>query len=68
MKYKTIKRINWFITRITLLFVVGFLIGFSVIGIEPMRNQAIISASLLIVSGLSMLVEYFFWISQKNPR
>lgn len=68
MKYKTIKKINWFITRFTLVMILGFLIGFSLLGIEPMEKQGLISVSLLLVSSLSMLVEYIFWLKEKNPK
>jgi len=68
MRYKTIKRINWFITRFTLVMILGFLIGFSMLGIEPMEKQGLISVSLLLVSSLSMLVEYIFWLKEKNPK
>ena len=68
MKYKTIKKVNWFITRFTLVMILGFLIGFSLLGIEPMEKQGLISVSLLLVSSLSMLVEYIFWLKEKNPK
>ena len=68
MRYKTIKRINWFITRFTLVMILGFLIGFSMLGIEPMEKQGLISVSLLLVSSLSMLLEYILWLKEKNPK
>ena len=68
MKYKTIKKVNWFITRFTLVMILGFLIGFSLLGIEPMEKQGLISVSLLLVSSLSMLVEHIFWLKEKNPK
>jgi hypothetical protein len=68
MRYKTIKKVNWFITRFTLVMILGFLIGFALLGIEPMENQGLISVSLLLVSSLSMLLEYIFWLKEKNPK
>lgn len=68
MRYKTIKRINWFITRFTLVMILGFLIGFSMLGIEPMEKQGLISVCFLLVSSLSMLLEYIFWLKEKNPK
>jgi hypothetical protein len=68
MRYKTIKRINWFITRFTLVMILGFLIGFSMLGIEPMEKQGLISVCLLLVSSLSMLFEYILWLKEKNPK
>jgi hypothetical protein len=48
--------------------ILGFLIGFSLLGIEPMEKQGLISVSLLLVSSLSMLLEYIFWLKEKNPK
>jgi len=68
MKYRVIKKITWWSGAITFLCICWFLIGFTFLGIEPMRNQALISSVMLLITGVCLVVDQIFWQRKKNPR
>ena len=68
MVYSRVKKLNWYLGRLTLICIVWFIVGVSIVGIEPMRNHSLISSILLLINGVSMLVEHLMWQRKKNPR
>ena len=67
-KLKTIQKINWFLLRFTGVSVIIVMLGISHLDTKPIQYQSVISAILLLVTGITTVIEQMIWQNQKNPR